>query len=1004
MKRVLKKAIATILAAAMLATMQPQNIITVYAEENLGKWNVEYVYDDYDLGYWEESALFMKDGKFHEEAGENAVLVLMDENGNMTEIPSMKNGERIFTKSGGSVTGSYYQNNNIELAKIYKDDKIAGIYYDGTYFGGEEKYYTGSDMRWVADYAVSIYTQDKTQSISGNYYQYNNYMTVTNTGKTIKFPDGKRFNNIVKGDCLICYQAGGDIIYTYNSQTDEVKEIEGKYEYVSEGYFFVTSKDGKIKKLYDNSINDTGISFSAELPVSSHRIGDYLILYQDDSGFFYVCNNETKEIEKIEGRFEGVPNGVSILDNCFFVISKDGTTKELYDSFIKSSGILFSAEISSHTARLGDYLILYQDNSDFFAVCDYKTKEIEKIEGQFEDTEGDYIFIISKDKGTKELYNVSMESTGIVFPADVKIRTNKLDTEGYAVISDAKGYENIISRDGSVWNNTDKLLYSIEVLDAENGYYRAFVNNTGAHVLSKDNSIDVNIDDIVSSNVNEIVEQFREGQGLPNSSSSSSWIPRYISTSKFCNNGDFAINIYNISSDNSLIDTNYLLIFLQAEGYTKVKRFEGDAIYNSSKYIIMGKEEHKSGPIVMTDLVLYDNQYQKKTEIQLPEEIEYVNIINKIDGNGIFQMLCKITNSSSMQEYVLKENGELKAVGKTTPILPPSSLNSTLHEYYWYKMHEGKIEVYNKAGVLIYTGEYEYNPDSYTYVSSPIDSPDGSLCLITTKGNRYNYDSEAKYIVIGYDETVYFNSDDYKLASTNFLTTKNGITQMIVYQTDSEGNKKYGLLSMDKIKKTLTSEENISVEFISGQINKDTSLNVKLLTEADEEYKRVDIANKVIDTTIKPQQIKVTPYEITLLNNENQPVQPHGKVTVKIPCPQDYISEKCKVYYANTEGELTDMEAVYANGYLSFETTHFSTYLVTETELKSKPKTVFGDVNGDGDVNTKDAVLLKKHLAGYEGLAFDSDAADVNADGNVDSKDAVRLLRHLAGYEVILGK
>ena len=49
-------------------------------------------------------------------------------------------------------------------------------------------------------------------------------------------------------------------------------------------------------------------------------------------------------------------------------------------------------------------------------------------------------------------------------------------------------------------------------------------------------------------------------------------------------------------------------------------------------------------------------------------------------------------------------------------------------------------------------------------------------------------------------------------------------------------------------------------------------------------------------------------------------------------------------------------------------------------------------------------MLLKKHLAGYTGLEIDTEAADVNMDGNIDSKDAVRLLRHLAGYDVILGK
>ena len=73
-----------------------------------------------------------------------------------------------------------------------------------------------------------------------------------------------------------------------------------------------------------------------------------------------------------------------------------------------------------------------------------------------------------------------------------------------------------------------------------------------------------------------------------------------------------------------------------------------------------------------------------------------------------------------------------------------------------------------------------------------------------------------------------------------------------------------------------------------------------------------------------------------------------------------------------------------------------------DLEVKGR-KIIYGDMNSDGDVNSKDAVLLKKHLAGYTGLEIDTEAADVNMDGNIDSKDAVRLLRHLAGYEVKLG-
>jgi len=62
----------------------------------------------------------------------------------------------------------------------------------------------------------------------------------------------------------------------------------------------------------------------------------------------------------------------------------------------------------------------------------------------------------------------------------------------------------------------------------------------------------------------------------------------------------------------------------------------------------------------------------------------------------------------------------------------------------------------------------------------------------------------------------------------------------------------------------------------------------------------------------------------------------------------------------------------------------------------------YGDVNGDGEINTTDAVLLKKHLADYSGINIDMKAADMNADGFVNITDAVLLLKYLAGYKITL--
>ena len=88
------------------------------------------------------------------------------------------------------------------------------------------------------------------------------------------------------------------------------------------------------------------------------------------------------------------------------------------------------------------------------------------------------------------------------------------------------------------------------------------------------------------------------------------------------------------------------------------------------------------------------------------------------------------------------------------------------------------------------------------------------------------------------------------------------------------------------------------------------------------------------------------------------------------------------------------MNARVENGYIVFETNHFSLYAVVEGAY------TMGDVNVDGKIDTQDAVLLKKYLAGYGDLDVIEDACDVNIDGSINSTDAVILLKYLAGYDV----
>lgn len=63
----------------------------------------------------------------------------------------------------------------------------------------------------------------------------------------------------------------------------------------------------------------------------------------------------------------------------------------------------------------------------------------------------------------------------------------------------------------------------------------------------------------------------------------------------------------------------------------------------------------------------------------------------------------------------------------------------------------------------------------------------------------------------------------------------------------------------------------------------------------------------------------------------------------------------------------------------------------------------YGDVNGDGDVNIMDGIIIKKYLA-HISVTINKLNSDVNCDNDVNVQDAVLLLKYLAKMNVILGK
>ena len=98
---------------------------------------------------------------------------------------------------------------------------------------------------------------------------------------------------------------------------------------------------------------------------------------------------------------------------------------------------------------------------------------------------------------------------------------------------------------------------------------------------------------------------------------------------------------------------------------------------------------------------------------------------------------------------------------------------------------------------------------------------------------------------------------------------------------------------------------------------------------------------------------------------------------------------------------MTTNGATY-NVYVSTNGENGSLTKVASFQYGAKPEYTLGDVDNNGSINSLDALLVLKHVAGIENSILTGTylaAADVNKDSSVNSLDALLILKRVAGIE-----
>ena len=102
------------------------------------------------------------------------------------------------------------------------------------------------------------------------------------------------------------------------------------------------------------------------------------------------------------------------------------------------------------------------------------------------------------------------------------------------------------------------------------------------------------------------------------------------------------------------------------------------------------------------------------------------------------------------------------------------------------------------------------------------------------------------------------------------------------------------------------------------------------------------------------------------------------------------LSRDVEIY--DSSGTISDTATIY--GYVgSTAQAYAEKYGRTFVALSEEESWALGDVNGDGEITSDDAIYLLKHTFLPEQYPL-SGSGDMNEDGKVDSDDAVYLLKH----------
>lgn len=300
--------------------------------------------------------------------------------------------------------------------------------------------------------------------------------------------------------------------------------------------------------------------------------------------------------------------------------------------------------------------------------------------------------------------------------------------------------------------------------------------------------------------------------------------------------------------------------------------------------------------------------------------------------------------------------------------------NNCTYRLYLYSDYGEKIQTELGTFTLATKTTTQYQ---YTCPVNPTDitSKNGKYELIFTATNSETNELETLCAELYFYKLGFKGNANLKVEDTDLI--KDGKVLKDYYQVKNFCSVAYN--EVDNELRLLSYEGNITYSNMGSSFNivdvnedsnyfiacEDTETGIKLDTKNSNLPKTVElVVDKVtngkiystVSTTLNNDVTKLYVYDISL-ESDGVEIQPNGKVKISIPVPNDIYNSKLVIYRITENGEKIEytatIETIDNIKYATFETDHFSTYVLAEKSAETKQEN-FGSNDKNSNTNKGD--------------------------------------------------